>query len=340
MKKKPSVALVILNWNGRQLLERFLPSVVKSVYENLEIVVIDNGSTDDSVALIQKEFPTIKIIANTTNKGFAAGYNDGLKQLQHDYFILLNTDVEVPEHWIDPVIDLMETDPMIAAAQPKIKWQLEKDKFEYAGAAGGFIDQFAYPFCRGRVFDNVEIDRGQYNEQMDIFWASGAAFFVRRNQFNEIGGFDGDLFAHMEEIDVCWRLKNLGYRIVCCPDAEVFHVGGGTLNANNPFKTYLNFRNNLIIMQKNLPKEEAFRKLVCRFWLDFIAWIQFLVKGQPQFTMAISKAHFHFFKQFRKTADKRQARQISMADMKGIYPGSIVWQYFIKKKKKFSELHW
>lgn len=338
MKKIPSVAVVILNWNGQDLLAKFLPSVVQSVYDNLQIVVIDNGSTDNSLRLIEKEFPTVKVIANKDNKGFADGYNSGLQQVDADYFVLLNSDVEVPKYWIEPVIYLMETDPMIAVAQPKIKWQLDPKKFEYAGAAGGFMDRFAYPFCRGRLFDHLEFDQNQYDENLDIFWASGAAFFVKRNYFNEVGGFDRDLFAHMEEIDVCWRLKNLGYRIVACGNAEIYHVGGGTLNANNPFKTYLNFRNNLIIMQKNLPLNEAYFRIFCRFWLDFIAWIQFFVTGKPKFAFAISKAHAHFLKQVFQTAKKRTKKQVSMKNLPGVYPKSIVWSYFIKKTKKFSEL--
>jgi len=335
---KPSVAVVILNWNGKELLEKFLPSVVGSVYENLQLIVGDNGSTDDSIAFLKREYPMVSIIANDKNYGFAEGYNQVLSKVDADYFVLLNSDVQVPTNWIAPVIELMESDPEIAAAQPKIKWQLQQQQFEYAGAAGGFMDLYAYPFCRGRIFDHLEMDNGQYNQQLDIFWASGAAFFIKSSKWKEVGGLDPDLFAHMEEIDLCWRLKNLGYRIVCCTDAEVYHLGGGTLNAINPYKTYLNFRNNLIIMQKNLPKMEAYFRVIIRMWLDLAAWFQFLFTGKPKFTLAISKAHYHFLKQLFKTSKKRTGKQISFKALSGVYQGSIVWAYFIKKVKRFSDL--
>ncbi|TCC90249.1 glycosyltransferase family 2 protein [Pedobacter frigiditerrae] len=337
---KPSVAVVILNWNGKVLLERFLPSVVQSSYENLQIIVGDNASTDDSIEFIKTNFPQITILTNNKNYGFAGGYNHILQRVNADYFVLLNSDVEVPENWIKPVIALMESDEKIAVAQPKIKYQVQKDQFEYAGAAGGFMDLYAYPFCRGRIFDEVEFDHNQYNTNADIFWASGAAFFIKSKAWKEVNGLDADLFAHMEEIDLCWRLKNLGYRIVACTDVEVYHLGGGTLNAVNPFKTYLNFRNNLIIMQKNLPKGDAYQLIFARIWLDFAAWLQFLLKGKPKFTLAISKAHFHFFRDLNKTAAKRSEKQIAFKNHTGVYKHSIVWAYFIKKTKKFSDLRW
>jgi GT2 family glycosyltransferase len=337
---EPSVAVVILNWNGKSLLEKFLPSVVQSKYENLQIIVGDNASTDDSIQFIKSNYPQITILTNDKNYGFAGGYNQILQRVDADYFVLLNSDVEVPENWIKPMIALMESDAQIAVAQPKIKYQVKKDQFEYAGAAGGFMDLYAYPFCRGRIFEDVEIDFNQYNTNTDIFWASGAAFFIKSKAWREVNGLDADLFAHMEEIDLCWRLKNLGYRVVACADAEVYHLGGGTLNAVNPFKTYLNFRNNLIIMQKNLPKDDAYALIFARIWLDFAAWLQFLLKGKPQFTLAISKAHFHFFRDFNKTAAKRSEKQTSFKNHTGVYKHSIVWAYFIKKTKKFSDLKW
>ena len=335
---KPSVAVVILNWNGKLLLEQFLPSVAASQYDNLKIYIGDNASTDDSVAFVKEKYPTIEIIVNDQNYGFAGGYNAILSKIKADYFVLLNSDVEVHKGWISPVIDLMESDDQIAVAQPKIKWQLDHQQFEYAGAAGGMIDIYGYPFCRGRLFDTVEIDQGQYNQNQDIFWTSGAAFFIKSKYWHEVNGFDADLFAHMEEIDLCWRLKNLGYRIVACSDAEVYHVGGGTLNANNPHKTFLNFRNNLIILQKNLPKNEAYIKIFQRMWLDLLAWFQFLFKGKLRFTLAISKAHIQFLRQLSRTAKKRAAHQLPMKTLSGVYPKSIVWVYFIKGKKKFSQL--
>lgn len=337
---QPSVAVVILNWNGKALLEQFLPSVIASAYPNLQIIVGDNASTDGSVDFVKSNFPTVSILENDQNYGFAGGYNHILKRVEADYFILLNSDVEVPVNWIQPVIDRMESDKKIAVAQPKIKWQKQKDQFEYAGAAGGFMDLHAFPFCRGRIFDNVEVDKGQYDANIDIFWASGAAFFIKSKAWNEVKGLDEDLFAHMEEIDLCWRLKNLGYRIVCCTDAEIYHLGGGTLNANNPYKTYLNFRNNLIIMQKNLPLQDAYFRIFIRIWFDFAAWIQFLLQGKSEFSMAISKAHFHFFRDISHHAKKRTSFQMPYLNHTGVYKSSIVYAYFIDKIKNFNHLRW
>jgi GT2 family glycosyltransferase len=334
----PSVAIVILNWNGQQLLAKFLPSVINSSYPNLQVIVGDNASTDNSVDFLRNHYPNVDVIINPENYGFAGGYNSILEQVEADYFVLLNSDVEVPRNWIAPVIELMESDEQIAAAQPKIKWQLQQTQFEYAGAAGGFIDIYGYPFCRGRIFDELEHDDGQYDQNIDIFWASGAAFFIKSSKWREANGLDADLFAHMEEIDLCWRLKNLGYRIVCCTDAEVYHVGGGTLNAINPYKTYLNFRNNLMIMQKNLPKKEAYLRIFARLWLDLIAMLQFMLKGRFKFSAAINKAHWHFFKELGKTARKRKQKQISIKDLSGVYRGSIVWAYFVRKTTKFIDL--
>ena len=334
----PSVAVVILNWNGKQWLEKFLPSVVASSYVNLQIIVGDNASTDDSIPFLDANFPTVTILVNDQNYGFAGGYNRILSQVEADYFVLLNSDVEVPINWIKPVIDLMQSDEMIAVAQPKILWQSDQKRFAYAGAAGGFLDRYAYPFCRGRIFDEVEHDHGQYNKNIDIFWASGAAFFIKSSAWKLVGGLDADLFAHMEEIDLCWRLKNNGYRVVCCTDAEVYHVGGGTLDSNNPYKTYLNFRNNLIIMQKNLPKSDAYFRIFIRSWLDLMALLQFLLKGKFAFCAAISKAHFHFLRDVNYTAKKRELTQIPLLAHSGVYKYSIVYSYFIKKIKRFSDL--
>lgn len=334
----PSVAVVILNWNGRNYLERFLPSICKSNYENLQIIVADNASTDDSVSFLKQNYPKVQIIINDKNYGFADGYNHALTKVTADYFVLLNSDVEVPENWIKQVIDLMQSDDKIAVAQPKIKWQQNKTMFEYAGAAGGFIDSFGFTFCRGRIFDQTEEDKGQYNKSIPVFWASGAAFFIKSSAWTEVGGLDGDLFAHMEEIDLCWRLKNKGYKVVCCTEAEVYHVGGGTLDASSPFKSYLNFRNNLIIMQKNLPFGEALLKVFARLWIDLAAWFQFALKGQFSFAFSINKAHTHFFRDFFKTAAKRTDKQLALTAHQGVFKGSIVWKYFIGKKKKFSDL--
>jgi GT2 family glycosyltransferase len=334
----PSVAVVILNWNGKSFLEQFLPSVVASEYDNLEIVVGDNASTDDSVDFLKNNYPAIKIIQNDKNYGFAGGYNKVLEQVHSDYFILLNSDVEVTPNWIQPVIDLMQSDAQIAAAQPKIKAYANKSHFEYAGAAGGYLDLYAFPFCKGRLFNIYEEDKNQYNQTSEIFWASGASLFIKRKCWIEAGGLDADLFAHMEEIDLCWRLKNLDYKIVYCPNAEVYHVGGGTLQTENPFKTYLNFRNNLIIMQKNLPASDAIFRIFIRMCIDFVAWWHFLLSGKPKFTLAVSKGHFHFLTSIFKTAVKRNTYQKPYLQHNGTYKNSVVWAFFIKKVKYFSEL--
>lgn len=333
-----SVAVVILNWNGKALLEQFLPSVVQSVYPNLQLIVGDNASTDGSVAFVKALYPQIKVIANDHNYGFAGGYNKILEQVEADYYILLNSDVEVPANWIQPIIDVMEADAGIAAAQPKIKWQKDKRSFEYAGAAGGYLDLYAYPFCRGRLFDTIETDHGQYNDQKEIFWASGAALFIKSKCWKETAGLDPDFFAHMEEIDLCWRLKNLGYKVIYCPDAEVYHVGGGTLDSDNPYKTYLNFRNNLVLMQKNLPLNDACFRIFIRMAIDFVAWLNFLLKGKTQLAWAINKAHYHFLIRLSRNGAKRTNKQLSFQQHSGQYPSSIVWAYFVRKIKFFSQL--
>jgi len=335
---EPSVAVVILNWNGQALLQQFLPGVIQSKYNNLQLIVGDNASTDNSIEFLKANYPEIRIIQNNANYGFAEGYRKILEQVDAEYFVLLNSDVEVPENWIQPVIDMMQKDSSIAVAQPKIKWQKNRNEFEYAGAAGGYLDLHGFPFCRGRLFDTVESDYGQYNDSTEIFWASGAALFIKSKQWKEVGGLDPDFFAHMEEIDLCWRLKNLGYKVVYCADAEVYHVGGGTLSANNPYKTYLNFRNNLIILQKNLPIGDAYSRIFIRMCLDFVAWIHFLLQGKTDFAFAINKAHFHFLKGLSANARKRTAKQISFQKHVGQYPSSIVYAYFIKKIRFFSQL--
>jgi len=335
----PSVAIVILNWNGQSFLHQFLPGILQSEYDNLQIIVGDNASTDDSVDFLKANFPTVRIIQNDVNYGFAGGYNKVLERVEADYFVLLNSDVEVTPDWIKPVIAMMESDERIAAAQPKIKSFNNKNEFEYAGAAGGYLDIYAYPFCRGRLFNVYEKDNGQYNQQQEVFWASGAAFFIKSKCWKQANGLDADLFAHMEEIDLCWRLKNMDYKIMYCPDAEVFHVGGGTLQTENPFKTYLNFRNNLIIMQKNLPAGDAVFRIFIRMCIDFIAWWHFLLSGKPKFTLAVSKGHWHFLKSIFATAQKRNAEQKPYARLAGVYNNSVVWAFFIKKIKVFSKLN-
>ncbi len=337
MNNHPKVAVVILNWNGKKYLEQFLPSVVASSYPNLEIIIGDNASTDDSVSFLKVIYPQLRIIENDQNYGFAGGYNRVLAQVNADYFVLLNSDVEVNGEWIEPVVQLMETKPQIAVAQPKILSYQDKKSFEYAGAAGGFIDYLGYPFCRGRIFDTVEKDLGQYDEAKEIFWASGAALFIKKTAWIECGGFDEDFFAHMEEIDLCWRLKNLEYQIWYCPDAKVYHVGGGTLNAESPFKTFLNFRNNLWMIQKNSLPASALFKVIIRFFMDFLSLLKFLFEGKTKNAAAVSKAHVAFLRNWKKNASKRPAH-FKKYNASGVYPRSIVWQYFVRNKKKFTDL--
>jgi len=337
MSDKPSVAIVILNWNGQALLEKFLPSVVNSTYTNLRIVVADNASTDNSVDYVKANFPFIEIIQNAHNEGFASGYNTVLKLVEADYYVLLNSDVEVTPDWIEPVVALMESDELIAAAQPKIRAYYSPGLFEHAGAAGGFIDTYGYPFCRGRIFDTVEKDGGQYAQSSEIFWASGAALFIKSRYWKDAQGFDADFFAHMEEIDLCWRLKRQGLKIMYCHDSTVFHVGGGTLETENPYKTYLNFRNNLSMLLKNLDADRCFYVIFMRFWLDLISLLKFASAGKFKHAMAISKAHRSFFSDLSRNRGKRRKSDRPFNDT-GLYKKSIVWQYFVRGKKHFSEL--
>ncbi|MGN6637514.1 MAG: glycosyltransferase family 2 protein [Mucilaginibacter sp.] len=338
MTKTPKVAIVILNWNGVKHLREFLPSVLASTWPNLEIIVGDNGSTDNSIEFLTQNYPTVSIIQNDKNYGFTGGYNKVLEKVEADYFILLNSDVEVHQGWIEPVITLMETDPLIAAAAPKIRSFAEKDHFEHAGAAGGFIDVFGYPFCRGRMFYEIEKDNGQYEKSDEIFWASGAAMFIKKHCWVEAGGFDDRFFAHMEEIDLCWRLKNMGYRIMYCAESEVYHVGGGTLNTENPFKTFLNFRNNLLLLKNNLSFWRALFIITIRYWMDMLAIIRFLNEGKRKDAWAISRAHQNFIKHVFKGDGPKTAKRSNLHKLKGMYRRSIVWDFFMKKKKTFNML--
>lgn len=328
------VAVVILNWNGKQLLERFLPSVL-AYSQEANIYVADNASTDDSVAFVSKKFPSVKIIQNNENGGYAQGYNEALKNLSEDIFVLLNSDVEVTENWLSPIVSEFIKDSSVVAAQPKLLDLKNKEYFEYAGAAGGFIDRYGYPFCRGRIFDTLEKDTGQYNDTSEIFWASGACLFIRANSFWEAGGFDEDYFAHQEEIDLCWRLKNLGGKILFVGDAKVFHLGGATLNSENPRKTFFNFRNSLLNLVKNVSGNRVIGIVFVRMLLDGIAALQFLFKGKPQHFIAVLKAHFSFYGLLPKFLNKR-----SEIDSNENYfrIKSIVFQYFLRNKKYFNLL--
>lgn len=338
MAHSPSVAVVILNWNGKNFLEKFLPSVVASDYENVSIIVADNASTDDSVSFLQNKFPSVQIIYNKQNEGFAKGYNTVLQKVSSDYYVLLNSDVEVTPNWIKPVISLMESDKSIAACQPKILSYTEKSKFEYAGACGGWIDKFGYPFSRGRVFDFCETDEGQYDDVAEIFWATGAALFVRASIFHELNGFDESFFAHQEEIDLCWRMKRAGYKIFVEPAAVVYHVGGGTLPAGNERKVFLNFRNNLMMLSKNLSVSEKLWKIPSRIFLDNIAALQALTKKDAKTFKAIQKAHFAFLKWNLNQEKEVGLLKIKLQKMTGVFDGSVVVKYFIEKKRTFSEI--
>ncbi len=334
MNNYPKVAIVILNWNGVNHLQEFLPSVLTSEWPNLEIIVGDNASADGSVEYLKSNFPSIRIIENDTNYGFTGGYNRILAQVEADYYILLNSDVEVYPGWIEPVITLMESDPLIAVAAPKIKAYSEKDHFEHAGAAGGFIDSFGYPFCRGRIVYEIEQDKGQYEQSGEIFWASGAAMFIKKKYWDEAGGFDERFFAHMEEIDLCWRLKNKGYKVMYCAQSQIYHLGGGTLTTENPFKTYLNFRNNLLLIKKNLPFWKAFIVISARFVLDSMAIIRFLTEGKRRDAWAVSRAHQYFIQHI---FDRGYLTTYN-SKLTGMYHGSIIWDFFIRKHKTFTDL--
>lgn len=331
------IAVVILNWNGREFLRKFLPSVIANCQKNVEIIVADNASTDSSIEFLQNNFPQIRIVPNRTNGGFARGYNEALAEVEAEYFILLNSDIEVTSNWIEPVIELMESDKTIAACQPKLRSYHEKEKFEYAGAAGGFIDEYGYPFCRGRIFQHIEIDNGQYNDATEIFWATGACMFVRAELYKQFGGLDEDFFAHMEEIDFCWRLKNEGYKIMYCPDSIVYHVGGGTLPKKSAQKTYLNFRNNLALLYKNLPSNLLLPVFAVRFPLDGIAALKFLIDGGFKDFYAVLRAHFYFYSHFTDLHRKRKLLKKSM--VQGIYKGNLVKEFYLNKKKLYSQLN-
>lgn len=325
------IAVVILNWNGEKLLAQFLPSIVKYSQE-ATVYVADNASTDDSIVFVKSNFPTVQIIKNESNFGFAQGYNEALKSVDAELFALVNSDIEVTENWLKPIIETFENEPKTAIIQPKILDYKNKEYFEYAGAAGGFIDKYGYPFCRGRLFESLEKDNGQYDDNCEIFWASGACFFIRSSVYNKLKGFDVDFFAHQEEIDLCWRAFNKGFISKYSSQSVVYHVGGATLQQGNPKKTFLNFRNSLLILTKNLPKENLYKILFNRLILDGIAGIQFLFQGKFKHFMAVLEAHFSFYQLFNTNYRKRSDFQ----SKKYYKTKSIVYIYFIKKIKVFS----
>lgn len=327
------IAVVILNWNGEALLQKFLPSIIQHSQE-ATIYVADNASTDDSIAFVTSSFPEIKIIRNKENGGYAKGYNDALKHLEEDVFCLVNSDIEVSKNWLNPILNTFKTETNTAIIQPKILDFKNKTHFEYAGAAGGFIDKFGYPFCRGRIFDTIEEDKGQYNTNSGIFWASGACFFIRKDVFNALNGFDESFFAHMEEIDLCWRAFNLGYTTKYISESTVYHVGGATLSTTNPKKTYLNFRNSLSTLTKN-ASGNIFILLFTRLTLDGLAAFKFLIEFKFAHILAILKAHFSFYSRLPKLLKQRKQLQkkTNYYNVK-----SVVWSYFANKKRYFSNL--
>ena len=346
MKAAPRAAIVILNYNGRAYLERFLPSVLASTYPNCEVIIADNGSTDDSLAFLAENYPELRHIDLRLNHGFAEGYNQALRQVEAPYYILLNSDIEVTPDWIEPIIELMERDPTVGACQPKILSYHQRERFEYAGASGGWLDAFGYPFCRGRIFDVMERDTGQYDDLQEVFWASGAAFFVRGKLFHALGGFDPDYFAHSEEIDLCWRIKRAGYKVMARPRSVVYHVGGGTLSYDTPRKVHLNFRNSLYTLLKNETSARLLWLLPLRLLLDNLAALLFLTQGKLKHIQSIARAHWVFVAHFQAMRHKRrQAKEwIEKAsigpgrEQAGRYRGSIVWQYFALRRRHFKNL--
>ena len=337
---KKDISVVILNWNGSAMLQRFLPSVIR-YSEEAEIIVADNGSTDHSIDILREKFPSVRILPFRENYGFAEGYNRAIQQIETPYVLLLNDDVEVTPHWLQPLLAFMNHHPEVAACQPKILSETQRELFEYAGACGGFIDHLGYPYCRGRIFNHVEKDRGQYDQVCPIFWATGAALLVRTDVFRKEGGLDKRFFAHMEEIDFCWRLRSRNYGIYCIPQSTVYHVGGGTLPKSHPRKTFLNFRNNLLMLYKNLPEERLNSTLRIRYFLDLVAALKMLLSGQVKESMAIVKALRTFFK-IRHDFDRQREENLQKQQLKDIPEmrnESLLVAFYLKKKKKFEDWH-
>ena len=335
------VVIVILNWNGQAMLEKYLPSVLQYSKAEATVYVADNASTDQSLEMLQAHFPEVKLICMEKNWGFAEGYNRALKEIEAEYYLLLNSDIEVTHHWLTPMIEYLDTHPEVAACQPKLLSIFDKDRFEYAGASGGYLDRFGYPYCRGRIFETLETDNGQYDYAADILWATGAALMIRKTDYWEAGGLDGRFFAHNEEIDLCWRLRIRGRRIVCLPESYVYHVGGGTLPKGNPMKTFLNFRNNLTMLYKCLPDEDLKPVMRWRWWLDYLAaWEMLLLKRNVGDFRAVYRAR-KAFKRWRKdfVAD-RQAIQTSRVakEIPERRSFSLLWQYYVKGRKTYAQL--
>ena len=335
------VAIVILNWNGQTMMERYLPSVLNYSRDEAAVYVADNASTDQSMEMLRRQFPEVKLIQLEKNWGFAEGYNKALRQIEADYYLLLNSDIKVTHHWLTPMVEYMDNHQDVAACQPKLLSIFDEDRFEYAGASGGYLDRLGYPFCRGRIFETVEADNGQYDYATDILWATGAALMIRAKDYWEAGGLDGRFFAHNEEIDLCWRLRIRGRRIVCLPESYVYHVGGGTLPKGNPMKTFLNFRNNLTMLYKCLPDEELKPVMRWRWWLDYLAaWEMLLLKRNVGDFKAVYRAR-RAFKRWRKDFEAdRRAIQASRAtkEIPEQRRFSLLWQYYVKGRRTFAQL--
>jgi len=339
--KTLKTAIVILNYNGKHFLEQFIKSVVDfSTLPDVSIYVADNASTDDSVSFLKENFPQIKLIILNENFGYAGGYNKALLEVNAEYYILLNSDVEVSENWIEPIIKYMDSHQEVVACQPKILAYHDKKRFEHAGAAGGFIDKYGYPFCRGRVLGKAELDEGQYDTIEEIFWASGACLFIRKNDFWEVGGFDASFFAHMEEIDLCWRLKSRGKHIACVPESVIYHVGGGTLTVESPKKTYLNYRNNLLMIYKNIATSKLNNVLLVRWFLDYLSALQMFLAGKKENARNVLKARRDFNKKKIVYKHRRKENLESTVEMEptGFLNKSIVFNYYILNRKKYTEL--
>lgn len=336
MKK---IAVIILNWNGQKLMERFLPSVIRYTPEEIsEVVVADNASTDASLSFLKAHYPELRTIVFDRNYGFAEGYNRAIAAVEAEYIVLLNSDVEVTEGWLDAPLQALDSTPQLAAVQPKIIWEQDRKHFEYAGAAGGFMDKYGYPFCRGRILHKIEKDRGQYNTPCDVLWATGACLIIRREIFLKEGGLDKGFFAHQEEIDLCWRLRCRGYRLQCIPQSVVYHVGGGTLKAESPRKTFFNFRNNLLMLYKNLPEEELRAVFRIRFWSDYLAALKLLLTGHPANAFAVYRARkaFHRMRKEYTPLREENLRKRVNTIIPEIYNKSLILAFYFKGKKKFS----
>ena len=338
----PTLSVVLLSYNSRDYLERFIPILLRYTPPEHEIIIVNNGSTDDTESFLNDNYPNLRVIKIEINKGFTNGYKESLKQIDATYYCLLSSDVEVSENWIEPILKVFESDSNVAVCQPKIKSWHNRNEFEYAGASGGYLDKYGYLFCRGRLFYTVEKDNGQYNDNVEIFWASGACFFVKSDVYHKLGGLDDDFFAHMEEVDLCWRIKNAGYKVMAVPGSEVFHVGGSIISYGSASKTYRNYRNNLILLTKNLPLHELIWKLPFRLFLDGIAFFHLLFTGEVKQAFTIIRSHMSFHVRFPYWIKKRIStrKMVKKNCDVSFYHKSIVWKYFIGGSRKFSELKW